>query len=121
MATSNLLDINAQDRYTKRSMFTPTHVTTRDLLRNYKRVINQVKTTKEPAVVVSLKEPQVAIVSLSDLEALQELRYRDSGRVLRETAHRIRAVLKDEHLPADLSAHHDDYLWREEGSTPQDG
>lgn len=98
-------------------MFTTTNVTTRDLLRNYKRVINKVKTTKEPAVVVSQKEPQVAIVSLADLQALRELRYRDSGRVLRETADRIRTVLKDEHLPADLSVHHDDYLWQEEGST----
>jgi prevent-host-death family protein len=102
-------------------MFTPTQVTTRDLLRNYKRVINRVKTTKDPAVVVSQKEPQVAIVSLADLEALRDLRYRDSGRVLRETAHRVRAVLKDEHLPVDLSVHHDDYLWGEEGSSnPQD-
>jgi PHD/YefM family antitoxin component YafN of YafNO toxin-antitoxin module len=92
-------------------MFTTTNVTTRDLLRNYKRVINQVKTTKEPAVVVSQKKPQVAIVSLADLEALRDLRHRDSGRVLRETARRVRAVLKDEHLPADLSVHHDEYLW----------
>ena len=48
----------------------------------YKRVINQVKTTKEPAVVVSQKRPQVAIVSLADLEALRDLRYRDSGKAL---------------------------------------
>ncbi|MGO8946651.1 MAG: hypothetical protein ACLQUY_03085 [Ktedonobacterales bacterium] len=92
-------------------MFTPIHVTTRDLLRNYKRVINRVKTTREPAVVVSQKKAQVAIVSLTDLDALQDLRYRDSGTALRDMAHRVRAVLKNEHLPADLSVHHDAYLW----------
>lgn len=98
-------------------MFTTTHVTTRDLLRNFKRVIKQVKTTKEPAVVVSQKEPQVAIVSLGDLEALRDLRYRNSGKALRETANRIRFLLKDEHLPPDLSVEHDKYLWSE-GENP---
>jgi prevent-host-death family protein len=97
-------------------MFTTTNVTTRDLLRNYKRVINQVKTTKEPAVVVSRKKPQVAIVSLADLEALRDLRYRNSGKALRETALSVRTVLKEEHLPPDLSVNHDEYLWGDEGT-----
>lgn len=101
-------------RYTKRTMLTPIHITTRDLLRNYKRVIEKVKTTKEPAVVVSQQEPQVAIVSLADLEELRTLRDQNSGRALLKTVHRVRAALKDEQLPADLSTRHDEYLWGED-------
>lgn len=98
-------------------MFTPIHISTRDLLRHYKRVIERVKVTREPTVVVSQKEPQVAIVSLADLEELHELRDQNSGRALLKTAHRVRALLQDEHLPADLSTRHDQYLWDEEESS----
>jgi PHD/YefM family antitoxin component YafN of YafNO toxin-antitoxin module len=80
-------------------------------LRNYKRVIDAVKKTNAPAVVVSQREPQVAIVSLADLEELRALRDQNSGRALLKTAHRVRTLLKDEHLPADLSTRHDAYLW----------
>ena len=67
-------------------------------------------------MVVSQKEPQVAIVSLADLAALNELRYRNSSRALLETAQRIRVLLKDEHLPADLATNHDHYLGDDERS-----
>lgn len=110
-----LLGIVHNIRYTKQAMFAPIQITTRDLLRNYKRVIEKVKTTKEPVVVVSRKEPQVAIVSLADLDELRALREQNSGRALLKTAHRLRAVLKDEHLPTDLSARHDQSLWDGEG------
>lgn len=84
-------------------------------MRQYKRVIEQVKTTKEPAVVVSQRQPQVAIVSLDDLDQLTQLHARSGGQVLLDTARRVRELLKDEHLPADLSMHHDHYLWDNTG------
>lgn len=92
-------------------MFTPIRITTRDFMRNYKRVIDQVKATREPAVVVNQQQPQVAIISLDDFYALNDLRHRDSARILLETALRVRAALKDESLPVDLSTRHDAYLW----------
>lgn len=89
-------------------------ITTRHLLRQYKRVIEQVKKTKEPAVVVSQQQPQVAIISLDDLERLTQLHVHSDGQTLLETVRRVRALLGDEHLPADLSTQHDHYLWDDE-------
>jgi PHD/YefM family antitoxin component YafN of YafNO toxin-antitoxin module len=71
-------------------------------------VIEQVKATKEPAVVVSQKEPQVAIVTLDDLDALEALRAQRSTKALWELVGRIP---KGSGLPADLSAKHDEYTW----------
>lgn len=116
MASNRVLDNVCRIHYTKRAMFTPMHITTRHLLRQYKRVIEQVKQTKEPAVVVSQKEPQVAIVSLDDLERLTQLHAHSDGQALLETARHVRDFLRDEHLPADLSTHHDYYLWEEDAT-----
>jgi PHD/YefM family antitoxin component YafN of YafNO toxin-antitoxin module len=99
-------------------MMQPTNVTARDILRNYKAIITKVKTTKQPAIVVSKKEPQVAIVSMGDLQRLTELdqleRNQRSTKSLLETAMKIRELLKDEKLPKDLSVNHDIYHYEEE-------
>jgi hypothetical protein len=60
------------------------------------------------------KEPQAAIVSLEDLEKLQELRRRNSAKVLLDLAQEVHTLLKDEKLPQDLSERHDYYLWEED-------
>jgi PHD/YefM family antitoxin component YafN of YafNO toxin-antitoxin module len=109
--SNNLLDSVYDTCYTKRAMFTPIRITTRDFMRNYKRVIDQVKATREPAVVVSQHQPQVAIVSLDDLDQLAQLHAHSGGQALLETAHRVRTLLKDTPMPADLSTRHDHYLW----------
>lgn len=83
-------------------------VTARDILRNYRGVFDKVKKTKQPAVVVSKKEPQVAIVSLDDLERLKALRNKQSTKVLLDLAG---IIPKGSGLPADLSAKHDEYAW----------
>lgn len=85
-------------------------------MRQYKQVIEQVKTTKAPAVVESQRQPQVALISLDDLEQLTQLHAHRGGQALLETAQRVRALLKDERLPADLATRHDHYLW-DDGST----
>ena len=94
----------------------PTIITTRDVLRRYKEIIAKVRDTKQPAIVVSQKEPQVAIVSLEDLETLQNLRVKHSAKNLLATAMKVRTLLKDEQLPADLSERHDFYHFEEEGA-----
>jgi PHD/YefM family antitoxin component YafN of YafNO toxin-antitoxin module len=90
-------------------------ITARDILRNYKAVFEKIKKTKEPAVVVSQNEPQVAIVSLDDLEQLKQLRYRQSAKGLLELSRKVGKLIRDsgEKLPADLSVNHDKYLYEE--------
>ncbi|MEK7517649.1 MAG: type II toxin-antitoxin system Phd/YefM family antitoxin [Patescibacteria group bacterium] len=83
-------------------------VTTRDILRNYKQVFERVKKTKQPAVVVSQKEPQVAIVSLDDLEKLKQLKNRQSTKTLLDMAG---IIPEGSGLPSDLSKKHNEYTW----------
>lgn len=83
-------------------------ITARDILRNYKGVFDKVKKTKQPAVVVSQKKPQVAIVSLDDLERLKVLKNKQSTRALLDLAG---IIPKGSGLPVDLSAKHDEYTW----------
>jgi prevent-host-death family protein len=95
-------------------MMPPMTITTRDILRNYKLIINQIRETKQPAIIVSQKEPQVAIVSLDDFKNLQNMRFKNSAKSLLDTAVKVRELLKDEKLPADLSERHDFYNFEEE-------
>ncbi len=83
-------------------------VNTRDILRNYKQVFNTVKKTKQPAVVISKKEPQVAIVSMEDLEKLRQLKNKQSTRALLNLSG---IIPKGSGLPADLSKKHNEYGW----------
>ena len=83
-------------------------VNTRDILRNYKQVFNAVKKTKQPAVVISKKEPQVAIVSMEDLEKLRQLKNKQSTRALLNLSG---IIPKGSGLPADLSKKHNEYGW----------
>ena len=83
-------------------------ISARDILRNYKEVFDKVKKTKQPAVVVSKKEPQVAIVSLDDLEKLRQLKNKKSTKVLLEMAG---IIPKGSGLPSDLSKKHNEYTW----------
>ncbi|MHB1864947.1 MAG: type II toxin-antitoxin system prevent-host-death family antitoxin [Candidatus Saccharimonadales bacterium] len=87
-------------------------VTSREILRNYKEVFDRVKNTNQRTIVVSHKEPQVAIVSLDDLKQLQQMQYKNSTRNLLNFTTKAREVLKEEKLPKDLAAKHDKYLWQ---------
>jgi prevent-host-death family protein len=94
-------------------MLQPITVTARDILRHYKDIITKVKDTKQPALIMSQKEPQVAIVSLEDFDKLQNLRYKNSAKTLLDTAMQVRELLKNETLPADLSERHDFYNYQD--------
>lgn len=83
-------------------------VTARDILRNYKEIFDKVKRTKQPAVVLFQKEPQVAIVSLGDLEKLKVLKNKQSTKALLDLSG---IIPKGSGLPADLSVNHDEYTW----------
>jgi PHD/YefM family antitoxin component YafN of YafNO toxin-antitoxin module len=76
-------------------------------------LLEQVKKTKKRVTVVSQNHPQVGIVSLDDLNRLDELdkqaRYQQSTKSLLEVAKKVREVLKNEKLPEDFSTRHDHY------------
>ena len=55
-------------------MFTlPKTTTVREIQRNYKKIFEQVKKTKEPIVVIKNNKPDVAIIDVKELEKLQTL------------------------------------------------
>ena len=83
-------------------------ITTRQMLREYKAIFARVQSTKEPAVIVSQKQPQVAIVSLDDLTELETAKQRKSTQALKTLAG---LIPKGSGLPADLSERHDEYTW----------
>lgn len=78
------------------------------MLRNYKQVFEKIKKTKQPAVIISQKTPQVAIISLDDLERLKTLKNKQSTKALLDLAGMIP---KGSGLPADLSEKHNEYTW----------
>jgi prevent-host-death family protein len=88
-------------------------VSSRDIQRQYADIIQRVRQTKQPAILMSKKEAQAVIVSLEDYEQLQELRRRNSAKNLIAWAQEVRELLKGETLPSDLAARHDYYLWEE--------
>lgn len=92
-------------------MLSPSYITARDIIRNYKAVFDKVKKTKEPAVIVSRKEPQVVIVSIEDFNKMQRIK---STKNLLDLSKEVRHLLKYENLPTDLSANHDRYAWDKE-------
>lgn len=88
-------------------------ITSREILRNYKEIFDRVKKTNQRTIVFSHKEPQVAIVSLEDLEQLLQLQYKNSTRSLLDFTSKARAVLKGEKLPKDLATKHNKHLWQD--------
>lgn len=89
-------------------MLIPTAITAREMLRNYKQVFEKVKRTRQPAVVMSQRKPQVAIVPLDDLEKLKTLKNKQSTKTLLDLAG---AIPKGSGLPPDLSVKHNEYTW----------
>ena len=88
-------------------------VSSSDIQKRYKEIVERVRETRQPALLMNNKEPQAAIVSLEDLTELQEVRRRNSAKNLLTWAAEVQELLKDEQLPSDLSSRHDYYLWEE--------
>ncbi len=81
----------------------------REVQRNYKKVVEEVKKTHTPTIVMSKNEPQFAIVSLDMLERLREPEQNRSAQALLELSHlAMREGIKG---PVDLSENHDAYTW----------
>lgn len=93
-------------------------VNIRDILRNHKQILERIKSTKKRVTVVTQDIPQVGIVSLDDLIKLEELdkqaKYQSSTKSLLDVAKKVRGVLKNQHLPKDLSTKHDYYHYEED-------
>jgi prevent-host-death family protein len=85
-------------------------VSSRDMQRGYKGIVERVKHTKQPALVLSQNEPQVAIVSLDDYEELRRIRLQKGFEELQRLAQQISEEHKDNPLPTDMSINHDKYF-----------
>lgn len=84
-------------------------VNLRDLSRTPKRIIDEVKKTKQPKQIVSQKQPQAVIVSLEDYQKLEDLNQKQSVQGLLKLAELgERLQVKG---PADLSEKVNEYLW----------
>ncbi|MHB8362512.1 MAG: hypothetical protein ACYDBX_02730 [Patescibacteria group bacterium] len=85
-------------------------ISTRDIIRDYSRIFEKIKKTNEPMIVYKQKVPQVAVISLTDLDRLINIRSGNSVVNALRFAKETRELLKDENLPSDLSLNHDKYL-----------
>lgn len=88
-------------------------VSSSDFQKRYKTVIERVKQTKHPAVLMNKNKPQAVLVSLKDYNKLQEIRWCNSAKISWPLRKKVRELLKTEKLPSDLSIRHDYYLWEE--------
>lgn len=85
-------------------------VTARELLRDQKSILERIKATKQPTIVVANKEPQVAILPLEDVEELRKLRQKEALGVLIKLVDNIALESKGSPLPSDLAQQHDTYI-----------
>lgn len=60
----------------------PNTVSVSDIQKNYRKVFDRAKQTKEPVIVLSNNKPDVAIV---DYESLEEMRKASAEKEIRET------------------------------------
>lgn len=72
----------------------------RNLQKSYKSIIDGVKTKKHVVVLTTKNKPQVAIVSLEDLEKIQQINIQHAALGLLQMAIENKKELKS--LPADL-------------------
>ncbi len=81
----------------------------RDLQKSYKSIIEGVRTNKSPVVLTTNKKPQAAIVSLEDLEKLQQAKVQQGTSEMLKFVEEHKAELKQ--LPANLREIADDILY----------
>lgn len=85
-------------------------ISTRDMQRTPKRVIDQAQKSDVPLIVISDNKPKGAFISLSLLDRLQKIlaeeKKSDSTRTLLNMAGSVK-----EGYPKDLSKKHDEYAW----------
>lgn len=81
-------------------MLNTTIIPARNLQKSYKAIIGKVRTKKQAVVLTTNKKPQAAIVSLEDLERLQQAKASQASLDMLKLAIDSREELKS--LPADL-------------------
>lgn len=84
-------------------------VPARNLQKSYKSIIEDVKTKKRPVVLTTNKKPQAAIVSLEDLERLQQAKATRASLDLLKLALKSKEQLKG--LPSDLREQANEILY----------
>ncbi len=88
---------------------------TREIINNYGKIFEKIKKTKEPIIIYKQKTPQVAVISLDDLEKLMNIKSGNSVVNAIRFAKEAREILKNENLPSDLSLNHDKYFLDKQG------
>lgn len=81
----------------------------RNLQKSYKSIIEEVKTKKKPVVLTTNNKPQAAIISLEDLEKLEQTKTALGSMKMLKFAIENREELKG--LPADLRERADEILY----------
>ena len=83
----------------------------RNLQKSYKSIIENVKTEKWAVVLTTNNQPQAAIVSLEDLEKLQQIKATQAALDMLKLATESKEQLKN--LPADLRQQANEILYSE--------
>ena len=83
----------------------------RNLQKSYKSIIENVKTEKWAVVLTTNNQPQAAIVSLEDLEKLQQIKATQAALDMLKLATESKEQLKN--LPADLRQRANEILYSE--------
>lgn len=90
-------------------MFNTTTVPARNLQKSYKSIIEDVKRKKDAVVLTTNDKPQAAIISLEDLEKLQQVKATGDSLDMLKLAAENKEELKT--LPADLRDRADEILY----------
>ncbi len=90
-------------------MLSTNFIPARDLQKFYKPIIEGVKTKKSAVILTTNNRPQAAIVSLEDLERIQQIKALQGALDMLKSAVESREELKV--LPADLRLRADEILY----------
>lgn len=90
-------------------MLNTNFVPARNLQKSYKSIIEDVKSKKQAVVLTTNNKPQAAIVSLEDLDKLQQVKAAQASLDMLKLATRSRKQLKS--LPTDLREKADEILY----------
>jgi len=90
-------------------MLNPSIVPARNLQKSYKSIIEEVKNKKRAVVLTTNKKPQAAIISLEDLERLQQTKAQQGTTEMLNFVKEHKEELKG--LPANLREIADDILY----------
>lgn len=85
------------------------NIPARNLQKSYKSIIEGVKTNKQAVILTTNDKPQAAIVSLEDLEKLQQAKATQASLDILKLATESREELKK--LPSDLRERADEILY----------